>query len=765
MMHHNTYTVESVTAAHPDKMCDQISDAILDAYLRQDPRARVAVETFGVHDLLVVGGEVTSEASVDAAAIAQRVYNGIGYKDPLRIEINIIRQSPDIAQGVDTGGAGDQGCLKKGTLVRLKRGFVPIQEVKKGDEVITPHGWRKVLHSAMTGKKKTVEIICTNGMSLECTPDHKILCYDRKGHTYWRSAATLHQGEFICTLKPGDNYSYLHITSVIPRSNFFGKYNHKIFGPERITLDTTIAYLTGELIGDGYVRDHRLMEVAFGNNYEHALAVQKVAASVMPNQWRWIEGKSGSVSLKIDSLLARKHFANFGVLHATAHQKETPTAIFQSPYEVVAAYIRGLFDSDGTIVAGTGRKSENIRIRLSSSSLHLLRQTQLLLNDFGIKSVILLNRRSGTPVGKIGRGGRKYTAMHDNYVLSIIGFDSYRAFCEKIGFLDMRKQTRVQEYLAATQKKPRNSRGLWMIPHPCKDEMVDEQRIGRQLSFGISVCQEVIKREDKVEVYDLEIEGSHIFSGNGIFVHNSMFGYATDETPEFVPRGVALVHRLARGLEELRIQDPSCSWLQPEGRAHGKTQVTINDGRIKSVLVSCQHDESVSQEEIREQLIKKLIGPIIGDLEHVEILVNPTGKFIIGGFVADTGLTGRKIMVDTYGGLIPHGGGAFSGKDPTKVDRSGAYMARFAAKNLVANGYAKKCLVSVAYAIGRAEPLMIHAAGEDGKNLSEVVRRHFDFRPTAIIERLGLRRPLYQKTAAYGHFGREGFPWEEIVKI
>lgn len=244
-----------------------------------------------------------------------------------------------------------------------------------------------------------------------------------------------------------------------------------------------------------------------------------------------------------------------------------------------------------------------------------------------------------------------------------------------------------------------------------------------------------------------------------------MYGYATQETPELLPRGLVLVHKLARGLEELRRNDPGCVWLKPDGRAHGKAQLTIQDGKITSSLVSCQHREDISHSEIKRILTEKLFRPALGDIDGVEILVNPTGKFTIGGFVADTGLTGRKIMVDSYGGLIPHGGGAWSGKDPTKVDRSAAYMARFAAKNIVANGLAKECLVSVAYAIGRAEPLMVHAETDDGKDLSELVRKNFDFRPQAIIERLNLRRPIYRQTATYGHFGKPGLPWEEIVPL
>jgi S-adenosylmethionine synthetase len=239
-----------------------------------------------------------------------------------------------------------------------------------------------------------------------------------------------------------------------------------------------------------------------------------------------------------------------------------------------------------------------------------------------------------------------------------------------------------------------------------------------------------------------------------------MYGYATDETPEFLPWAVVKVHALAKGLQDLR-ESGEILWLKPDG----KTQITMDNGKVKTVLVSTQHDDKVSHEEIKKTLTEKLIKPIIGDISGVEILVNPTDRFVQGGFEADTGLTGRKIMVDTYCGLIPHGGGCFSGKDPSKVDRSAAYMARFAAKNMVANGYAKKCLVSVAYAIGKADPLMIDAINEDGNSLSTLVKEKFDFRPLSIIKQLDLRKPIYQKTASYGHFGKAEFPWEKVIKI
>lgn len=236
-----------------------------------------------------------------------------------------------------------------------------------------------------------------------------------------------------------------------------------------------------------------------------------------------------------------------------------------------------------------------------------------------------------------------------------------------------------------------------------------------------------------------------------------MYGFATNETKAYLPLGNILVHKLARSLQTLR-ESKQLNWLLPDG----KTEVTIQNGKVKTVLISCQHKTSITYPKLVKAIINKLIEPIISHHNEYEIYVNPTGRFVQGGFAADSGLTGRKIMVDTYGGLIPHGGGCFSGKDPSKVDRSAAYMARYVAKNMVAQGYAKQCLVSVAYAIGKAEPLMLQAFDENGKKLTSLIKKKYDFRPQAIIERLNLRRPIYQKTATYGHFTNPEFPWEKI---
>ncbi len=296
--------------------------------------------------------------------------------------------------------------------------------------------------------------------------------------------------------------------------------------------------------------------------------------------------------------------------------------------------------------------------------------------------------------------------------------------------------------------------------------------IGGEVTTNAVVDAEAVARRVYREIgYDDDLEIiSHIATQSpdiaqgvdtgGAGDQGIMYGYATNETPEYLPRAVVLAHALARGLERLRREDPSCAWIRPDG----KTQVTIQDGKIKTLLVSTQHDEAVDQEKIRTCLIERLFQPIVGDLSGIEILVNPTGKFVLGGFAADAGLTGRKLMVDTYGGLIPHGGGAFSGKDSTKVDRSAAYMCRFVAKNLVARGAANECIVSVAYAIGRAEPVMVQAVDEKGNAIDASLLAKFDFRPRAIIERLGLRRPIFRQTAAYGHFGRNEFPWEKVER-
>lgn len=275
--------------------------------------------------------------------------------------------------------------------------------------------------------------------------------------------------------------------------------------------------------------------------------------------------------------------------------------------------------------------------------------------------------------------------------------------------------------------------------------------------------------DDSVEHRETGVEADKFGAGD----QGMMFGYATNETEEYMPMAITLAHKLTRKLTEVRK-----SGLLPYLRPDGKSQVTVEyeDGKVKridTIVVSTQHSEQVSTEKLRSDVKKYVIEASLpaGLIdEKTKYYINPTGRFEIGGPHGDSGLTGRKIIVDTYGGSCPHGGGAFSGKDPTKVDRSAAYMARYICKNIVAAGLADECTLEVAYAIGVARPvsLFVNTKGT-GKlpddKIADIIAKEFDMRPASIIKTLDLRRPIYKATAAYGHFGRPGFPWERLDRV
>ena len=293
---------------------------------------------------------------------------------------------------------------------------------------------------------------------------------------------------------------------------------------------------------------------------------------------------------------------------------------------------------------------------------------------------------------------------------------------------------------------------------------IDEQ--SADIAMGVDKALEA--KENKMSEEEIEAIGA---GDQGM-----MFGYATNETPEFMPYPISLAHKLALQLTKIR-KDGTLTYLRPDGKSQVSVEYDENDKpvRLEAVVLSTQHDPDVTQEQIHADIKKYVFDPILpAELidENTKFFINPTGRFVIGGPHGDAGLTGRKIIVDTYGGYARHGGGAFSGKDCTKVDRSAAYAARYVAKNIVAAGLADKCEIQLSYAIGVAQPtsIMIDTFGTgkiSDEKLVDIVRENFDLRPAGIIKMLDLRRPIYKQTAAYGHFGRNDLdlPWEKLDKV
>ena len=286
----------------------------------------------------------------------------------------------------------------------------------------------------------------------------------------------------------------------------------------------------------------------------------------------------------------------------------------------------------------------------------------------------------------------------------------------------------------------------------------------RQIGYSGNYEVEVDVHDQSPDIADAVNGENEITAGD----QGIVYGYACRETPQLLPLPVVLAHRITMGLAEAR-RNHLLEWLRPDGKA--QVSVEYEDGKpvkVSTVVVSAQHEPEMSQQELREAVYQLILVPALGEYldQSTEVLINPSGSFVLGGFEADTGLTGRKLMVDTYGGIVPHGGGALSGKDCTKVDRSGAYMARYLAKNIVAAGLADKCTVSMAYAIGKAEPLYVqvdtHGTGiYPDAVLEEAIKLIFDLTPTGMANTLQLMEPIYQKYCNYGHFTHQDAPWEQ----
>ncbi len=317
------------------------------------------------------------------------------------------------------------------------------------------------------------------------------------------------------------------------------------------------------------------------------------------------------------------------------------------------------------------------------------------------------------------------------------------------------------------------SKGKFDIEKVVRDTIAEIGYDDAALKFDARTCKVVVKIDPQSPNISQGVTVSETQKEQGAGDQGLMFGYATNETDELMPLPISLAHKLTKKLADVR-KSKELSWVRPDG----KSQVSVayvddKPERVETIVISTQHDPEISNEEIRKQIIDKVVKPVCGNWwrDDIVIHVNPTGKFEIGGPHGDAGLTGRKIIVDSYGGMGRHGGGAFSGKDPSKVDRSACYMCRYVAKNLVAAGLADRCEVQIAYAIGVCQPLSIMVNTFETNKISEeqiekILNAHFDMKPAAIVSHLDLKRPIYKKTAGYGHFGRNEseFTWEKTDK-
>lgn len=321
------------------------------------------------------------------------------------------------------------------------------------------------------------------------------------------------------------------------------------------------------------------------------------------------------------------------------------------------------------------------------------------------------------------------------------------------------------------------------IPKVVRDKVREIGYTRAKYGFDADTCAVLVTLDEQSKDIAMGVDEAlesregeeHEIETTGAGDQGMMIGYACDETEELMPYPIALSHRLARRLAEVR-KNGTLKYLRPDGKSQVTVEYVDNQAvRIDTIVISTQHDEEVTQEQIREDLIREVVKPVMPEAlldDETKYYINPTGRFVIGGPHGDAGLTGRKIIVDTYGGYASHGGGAFSGKDPTKVDRSAAYAARYVAKNIVAAGIASRCEIELAYAIGVAHPISVfvntHGTGKiSDEAITELINEHFDLRPAGIIKQLDLRRPIYAQTAAYGHFGRTDIdlPWEQIDKV
>ena len=713
------YSNEIVFKGHPDKLCDRIGDAILDAYLREDKYTRAGIEVTGGKGKIFVTGEVTSKGVVDIVPIIHRILEDANLNtDKYEIINNIGVQSADIAQGVDMSiegkngvlpeedaiGAGDQGCIAKGSLVTTDEGLKKIENVKIGDSVLTSKGFKKVVQAKRTGFKEIIKLRTNLGTVLCLTPDHLV-----KTDLGWVEAE-----------------KSLGLTINVPSStNFiYNPYSYKVLPTEKyhggryiakesvFSMTEDIAYLMGFLIGDGSITSDNCFTFAFKNRDK-----LDIVLSVLEMAFPECNPKVYKNGIVVNSKGIRNYLYNMGLLYWGAIDKRVPDSILQNSVNIQAAFVRGFMDADGSIciTRSKGRTKDSCKISMSSISYLLLNDIKLILRNLGINCLLTKNGFS--------KGNIKSKNM--SYRINLRGSDSIYNFYEKIGFSVKYKKDRLDSFMTTYDGN-------------------------RKFSFDEKVIEiEVVGDSD---VYDLEVEDCHEFYANGILVHNCMFGYASNETQYYVPKAMAILQEFSRTYEGMRKKNPDLFYADGKAQITGYYDDEFRLTKIKTFTISYQNSET--DRKFTDHLIKTAAEMICYKykVEVEEFLINPTGKFLIGSFEGDAGVLGRKIVVDAYHGFAPVGGGAQSGKDPTKVDRSGAYKARQLAIRTLKKYNLKWCEIQLSYAIGKAEPLAIYIDSDKG-NLEVPAEWYKECTPANIIKDLKLRQPIYEETACFGHFG------------
>lgn len=689
------YTAESVSPRHPDKVCDIISDAILDECLKQDVNSRVAIETMGGHGIITVTGELTTEAYVDVPKIVKDIVG-----DKIGVQVNIVKQSPEISRGVDKGGAGDQGCLKKGTLVNTNCGWKKIEEVEIGNLVATTKGYKKVYNVQKTGELSTVTLITNKGRKLTLTPDHlvKVPLKNDNGElkkSKWFEANDMLNKDFFNfdTTNSCEKHS---ANTKIPDNYNGGLLKNK---SEKIILTENLAYLFGFLIGDGSIN----------NDNSICFAVKKEdKKNSIKKYWKNCfneELKDYDNGLTCYSICYREAFDKLGLLKRKSHRKEIPWSILQSNPKIQASFLRGWFDADGSFIKieRENRKNDTFKLRISSVSEDLVQQGFLLLQGLGIDCSIT---DQGTAVGVKNSSG--ITSRHKCWNLNIVGGNSLYQFNRLIGFDVKYKEDKLSNFLETYK----------IIYTSIKKEFIVK-----------------IESDSAYEVYDLSIEEFPEFFANGVCVHNCMTGYACRENKEMIPQELYLARSL-------------CKFIYDKYPEDGKTQVTLSCGEISHIVASFNN---VEEDCLRELISQWYLSGDFKIMPTVQIYANPAGDWSIGSFEADTGLTGRKIVVDNYGPRVPVGGGCYSSKDATKVDRTGAYYARYLAiKYLKENQDCNEVTVKIAFVIGLELPVMVAYETKhgiiDGGNEDYITVEE-------MIALLDLRKPIFKATAEWGAYG------------